>query len=245
MPRPRNRNRRDRGVRRRARRDIRTAFAPQFAELDRQGTQAGREAEQYQGQVSNLYTGLGGQLGQIGADFQAQLPGIQQGYQAAVGQLASQIPTGLPAAEGAAGGALFGAVGAGGLERLASAGQRGATSNASSLRQAAIDATNYQAAIGEDLQNFRQALREGRMDLVQQMGPMILSRIDELKDRAQQLRLAKQEFQLRQTATMQGLGLDQARFGLDRRQFAQGLQSQQGWEAFLRRLLQQANRGGP
>jgi hypothetical protein len=52
------------------------------------------------------------------------------------------------------------------------------------------------------------------------MAPLILSRIDELKERARQMALANKEFQLRKQATMQGLGLEQQRFGLERRSAA-------------------------
>jgi hypothetical protein len=210
-------NRASRRLTRRARRDVRASFKPQFNLLEREQTRAEQDASQYQGQMENLYGGLQNQLAEIGPQYQGQVADIQGNLTGSLGTLTGMLG-GTPAGEQAAAAGAFGAVGEGGLAGLASQAARGAGYNASAMRQGAIDQVNYSAAILEELKQFKQALSEQRQDLTGEMAPLILSRIDELKERARQMALANKEFQLRKQATTQGLGLEKARFGLERRE---------------------------
>ena len=246
----RNRRRGRRGdnrVRQRARRDVRASFAPELQSLQREGQQAEREAQQYSQRIGGMYEGLGQRLAPIGQLLTQQTGALQggltsslEGLQGMLGGVpGGEMTEGTPSGEIEAGKGVFGSIGAGGLSMIGATGAGGAAYNASALRQAAIDGTNYRASIMEDLAQFQQAMRDQRHDITSQMGPLIMSRIDELRDRAQQLRMAKQELALRKTATMSGLGLDKARFGLERQRFGQEQQGREGLAAMIRRLLQQ------
>jgi hypothetical protein len=208
----------DREFRSRARRDVRVAFRPQFQALGRSERAGERDAAQYQDQIQRIYASLQGSLEGLGPAYQAQVGAIQAGLQQALQGLQGGMlsPT---ASEQTAASVAFGSLGAGSLGQLASAGQRGAGYNTSALRQTAIDQANYQTSVLQDLDNFKKSLSEQRQDLSSQMAPLILSRIDELKDRAAQLRLANREFQLRKLATMSDIGMQEG--------------AQQGWQTFF------------
>lgn len=187
--------------RNRASRDVAAAYQPQYDALDRQQSTAEAQSAEYQQQIENLYNSLSETIGSLGPQYQAQVDQITQGLQSNLGSLASSLPGGLPSAELAGANGAFGAAGAAGLSSLSSQALRGAGYNTSALRQTAIDSANYQTSVLADLQDFRKSLDDQRMDLASQQAPLVLSRVDELRDRADQLALANKEFKLRQSAT--------------------------------------------
>jgi hypothetical protein len=199
-----------RRLRRRARRDVRGAYAPQLAGIARQEAQDQAQAEQYQSAIAQLYSALGSQLGTLQPAYAQQMAGIQGNYQSALGDLTGLLGSTAPAGELAASAGLLGNIGAGGLELLASQAARNAAYGTSAERQSAIDSTNYQANILQALQNALTDLASQRSDIFAAMPQQVLSRLDQLRDTAAQLGLARKEYQLRKEATESQIGNDQA-----------------------------------
>lgn len=202
-------------VRRRARRDVRVANQPLFNELDRVEDQAKDQLEEDQGRVGTIYDALAKELAglqqpgyaQIGSDLTAQL-----------GELTSMLGSSGPAGELAAAGNLFGGIGAGGLTQLASDRSRNLAYGTSVKRQAAVERATLRKNYLEDFRDLVDELSQRRLDVRGDMQAQILARIDELRDRKFQHRLAKDELAIREKIADRDFGFQNKQFRHQRNQ---------------------------
>lgn len=218
----------------RARRDVMLSLRPQLQDLRRTGKQARRQYRQSSHQVGDIYGALqdqlaplGGQYGQqatqIASDLQGQLAGL-------TGGLGSTVP-GVPASEIAAGTGMFGTIGAGALEQLASDRARNAAYQTSAQRQGAEEQAITKRNYLTDLTNFRSDLADQRHSLMGGASQSILQRLADLRDQAFQQSLANKEFQLRASSANQTDLANQAASGF--------------WQDYLALMQRRQGKGGP
>lgn len=247
----RDRPSRDRGrtgnFRARASRDISAAYQPVLDELTRQEEAGTADAAAYQDQVRQLYEGLQAALGGISPQMDQQLAGVQQRFTEGIGGLTGLLGSATPVGEQQAATGLLGNQATGGLSMLASQGGRAAAFGASTQRQAAIDSTSFQGNILEQLQQMRDSINRERTDITNQQPAQILSRVDELRQLAEQMRLARNEFRLRRMLAQEQLGMEQGRYTTEQRAARQERRSDQALGEFttaqLQNALQRARRG--
>lgn len=202
-----DRRRRRKGARgalsRRARRDVRLSYRPYLNQLRRTRRQGLRDYEQADERVQNAYAALASQLAPMAGQLQSSLGGVSGDLQAQLAQLAGNLGSsveGVPASEIGAGANLFGALGAGGLEQIASQGARGALYQDSAQRQGSIEQMITQRNMAQDQRDFLDDLRQQKLDTLRGMPAEIRSRLDFLRDQAFQNNLALRQFGLQQGA---------------------------------------------
>jgi hypothetical protein len=215
MP-PRNRNRnRNRGnnrtpLEKRAARDVKLAQRPELQAYHRAGQQASQQYQTDAQRVQDVYGALSGQLEALAAPYQQQVTDIGTQLTGQIAQLpgiTTQSIGAAPPAERAAGTALSSTIGAGTLEQLAAGAARNAAYNTSAQRQAGIESAVTQRNFGVDLQNFLDDLSERRLGVIEERRPLMLQRLDELRDQKFQQRMAEEQ-----------LGLERGQLNINRGQ---------------------------
>lgn len=190
-------------IRKRAKRDVKAAYQPQFDAIHRAKQQAVQEAHQQSRGLKSIYRGLNHQLRPLTANYNSAARGIQSGLQDQLAGLAGMLNmggnvNGIAPGEESAAKMAFGQLGAGGFATLAGDQQRQQAWGNSTLRQSAMERASGQRNLLEDKRQLLDDIRNQRIDLTGEMGPQILTRIDELRDSRAQRRLAQQELELRQ-----------------------------------------------
>lgn len=190
-------------IRKRAKRDVKAAYQPQFDAMNRAQGQIKTEARSDRKRIGNIYEALNQNLAPIQGQYDAAAQGIASGLQDQLGSLAGMLNMGsnaqglapgeLQAAQGA-----FGQLGASGLQTLAGDRSRQAAWQGSTQRQAALENMTAHRNLLEDKRQLLDDLRNQRVDLKGEMAPAILAHIGELRDTRAQRRLAQQELELRQ-----------------------------------------------
>lgn len=206
------------GLRKRARRDVRVALAPQFRDLERQEREASQLLETSTGRTGQTYERLQNDLARLLPGFVTQNQGIGQNLISDMGQLASTLGINAPTSgEGQAAQNLMGNIGGGGLNLLASGAQRNLGYGQSSVRQAGIDQASIEQNYLNAFRDVVEEIRQGRFDLKGDMGQQISARLDELRDRRADRKLAQQELELRQELAEKQLGFQKKQYRQGRR----------------------------
>lgn len=202
-----------RRLRRRATRDVRTAYDPYLDSLRREEDQARAEHERTTGQIGNIYDALADVLAPLSGRFDETAAGIQSDYNTSIGSFGSQFGQGFAPAAAiggkvgdaaaqatAAAANAYGTVGVGGNTLLAGDRMR----NAQYLsRMTAVGGLAEKDAQMEALDIKNQLLddiRNRRLDIRGDMKSAIAQRIDELKQQRIDNRLARKQFRLNKQA---------------------------------------------
>jgi hypothetical protein len=225
-PRQRRRRRRRGGSPdfRRARRDVMMSFKPYRRELGQARKEGIRDFKTANARVGNVYGGLASELAPLSGQYADQMTGVREGLSSDLGGLADMLGStvpGVPQSEIAAGTNMFGTLGGGGLEQLASQQARNVGYNTSAQRQGALEKMTAQRNYGQDLTNFLSDLRGQRTDAARDIPGLIRQRMDELSDRGFDRSMALREFGLRSKAA--GLDMKLGQMGLQSSQQLQGL----------------------
>jgi hypothetical protein len=182
-----------------ARRDVMLSERPYLQELKRTRKQAIRDTRHASRRTKSIYRGLGHELRPLGGKFDNQAQDISQGLQSDLGQfeshLGSTVP-GVPQSEITAGTGLFGTIGAGSLEDLASQRSRNNAYNTSTQRQGSMESAiarrNYQVDLHDTLKDIGQQ----RLDLLRSTPQQIQARMDQLRQIAFDQMMAQKQFGL-------------------------------------------------
>jgi hypothetical protein len=234
----------------RAARDVKLAQRPELQAYHRAGQQATQQYQTDAQRVQDVYGALGGQLEALAAPYQQQVTDIGTQLTGQIAQLpgiTTQSIGAAPPAERAAGTALSSTIGAGTLEQLAAGAARNAAYNTSAQRQAGIESAVTQRNFGVDLQNFLDDLSERRLGVIEERRPLMLQRLDELRDQKFQERMAEEQLGLQrgQLGVSRGqldiqrgqLDLQRASLELDRMATQAAAQGDRAQAAFIRDLL--------
>jgi hypothetical protein len=204
---------------RRARRDVMMSYRPYRRELAAARREGTRDFRQANRRVGAVYGGLANELAPLSGQYAEQMAGIRGNLTSDLGgfadMLGSTVP-GVPQGEIAAGTNLYGTIGSGGLEQLASQQARNVGYNTSTQRQGALEKMTAKRNYGQDLTEFLSDLRRQRMDAARDIPALIRQRMDELSERGFDRSMALREFGLRSRAA-----------GLDNRLAQMGLNSSQ------------------
>lgn len=200
------------GVQRDARRDVMVANQPYLNDLRRSGKQARRITKRTSRRTSNIYKALGNQLAPLSGQYSDAVSGISgdlaEQLAGFTGMLGSEVP-GVPSGEIAAGTGLFGTIGAGTMQDLASQQARNVGYNTSAQRQGAIESAVAQRNYQKDLRDYLLDLNSERRDFKQGLAPMIQSRADELSRIAFDQMMAQRDYELRKLSANRAFNLSQ------------------------------------
>lgn len=191
-------NRREKKLQRRARRDVMIGLRPYLQELAFQRQQARGDTGEQLSRLGGIYGGLDQKLQQLEGDYGPQAQAITDQLQTDMGEWGQYLGSVSPAGELAQAAGLFGNIGAGAIGEIGAAQQRALDVNQSAQRQGAIEQVTTQRNALTDLDQLLQMIRDRRTQAMRGVGPEILSRMDTLRDRQQEMGLANREFNLRQ-----------------------------------------------
>lgn len=200
-----------------AKRDVMLSERPYLQELKRTGKQAKRQTRQSSRRTAGIYKSLGRELKPLSGQYEHQAQGISDGLQSDLsnftGMLGSDVP-GVPQSEIAAGTGLFGTIGAGTLQDLASQQGRNLAYNTSARRQGSIESATQRRNYQTDLSNFMKDLGQQRLDLMRGVPQQILARKDELARIAFDQLMANRNFGLQSSQVNQANASNSALAGL-------------------------------
>lgn len=174
-----------------AKRDVRLQTQPYFRELERQQRMAKDQMQEDSANVANIF-------GNYQQNLAGMLPGLQTASQnllASSGQNMAGLE-GLfssPEAQALAAGSAQGNLGMLGL-----IGQGNINSLKGSMQQGASQGTVFQQQFLADYQDIVRDLQTQRLDAKGDIGAQIAARLDELKQRKWEKRMAEKELELRQ-----------------------------------------------
>ena len=195
--------------RRQARRDVMLALRPQLRETKRQGTQVRREYDKYAGQMGGLYGLLDTQLADIGGDMGGQFDAIQDRYSGGVADIMGALGQSA-APDQAAFLNTLGSFALAGQNTLGTDMARESAYNASTRRQGGLESMVLGRNIRSDLQDALDMLRDERRDIMRDRGPMVMQRMDTLRQQAFDRSMALKELALRRAAVASANGDDAA-----------------------------------
>lgn len=178
-------------LRKRAQRDVEFANQPYLDELERQERLGKDDLNENQERVNSIYDALAAEL--TGINFNQGAQGIADQYSSDISGLADLLGTSTPAGEQAAAAGLLGNLGAGGLTMLASNAQRNVAYNASTKRQGAIERSTLRRNYLEDYRDLLDDIKNARIDVKQNMGQQLQTRLDDLRDQRFSRRLQERE----------------------------------------------------
>lgn len=220
-----------------ARRDVMLAFNPYKRELKRTMKQGTQDYRMMSDKMANVYGALDRTVaGLPGADY----AGISNQLSGDVGNLSSllgsQVPL-VPGEEMQAGLGVVGSIGAGGLTNIASQAARAGDYSNSVRTQGGIENVVGQRNALHELLNFKDDIRQQRLDAARDLPSLIRQRMSELRD---------QKFE--QSLALQQLALDRLKanrdFGLSNRSLDLQAASDAATAEYLRKKAQlEARRG--
>jgi hypothetical protein len=182
-----------------ARRDVMLSERPYIQELNRTRRQAKQDTRHASRRTRSIYGALGQALKPLGADFTNQSHGISQGLQSDLGgfesHLGSTVP-GVPQSEISAGTGLFGTIGAGSLEDLASQRSRNLAYNTSTQRQGSMESAVAQRNYQTDLRDTLKDIGQQKIDLMRSTPQQIQARMDQLRQIAFDQMMSQKQFGL-------------------------------------------------
>lgn len=159
--------------------------------------------EMAQDRIGNVYDALARELAPLQGAYDqqsqaiaAQLLASQQGL-APLLEMSPEF-TGFYAGETGAAQNLLGTLASGGQTLMANDRMRNLAYNTSAKRQAGIDESNLQSRYLAEYKELLDDIRQQKIDTLQDVPTQILSRLDELRDRRRQNRLAEAELALRE-----------------------------------------------
>lgn len=196
-------------LRKRARRDVRSAYAPAINAVDRAIGSAEDDYRFRDEQVQNIYSGLQDIMQPQGPRYDRAVEGIMGDYTKALGDFSSAFSDSFAPAE-AIGGAVgeqaakaaraaanaYGTIGTGGIKLLGDARERNANYFG---RMNVVGGLAEKDARFNQLSEYEQLLddlKNRRLDLSGEKSSAILTRLDELRQQRQDNRLARKQFQL-------------------------------------------------
>lgn len=196
-----------------ARRDVRLSQQPYFRELERQ-EQAQRDLyEESTSATQDIYGRVANELGDLIPNYRRATENIGTGLVSQMGTLAGNLGISLPqTGEGTAAQMAMGAIGGSGLNLLANNEQRNVNYAQSAKRQGVIDEATTERNFLEDMQDAVREISQMRIDARYDAGPQILARLDELKSRKKEERLATQELELRERIADDQLGFQKKQY---------------------------------
>lgn len=213
-----------------AHREVRNSVQDYLNTLKRSGKQAARQTTQTNQRTQDVYGALGTQLSALDAPYQSTMAEIGNNLSTQTAGLAPLLQQSVgqaPQTETAAASGLLGAIGSGGLSQLASSAATNAGYNQSAARQGSIESAITQRNALSDLGNFRQDLGQQRVDIMRQVGPQTLQRMDQLKQQGLDRRLA-----------LANLAISQGQYGMQQTAFATDQASQLSQQNIWNQIMQ-------
>lgn len=221
---------------RQAKRSVNIANRPYERELDRQAREAKDRYGEQETAYNDIYNRLGNQLGQLRPEYNQAARGITQNYtknlEGLVGMLAPALPETtmqvgdqtmsdtanlMSPEEQSAGVGLFGGLGAGGYQLLASDKQRNLDWMKSSQAQSEMDRAQMRKNNLEDMRDILDEIDQGRLDLKREIGPQILARWDELRAERQARKMQERELAIAEEQFNKTFGLQKQEQRSERR----------------------------
>lgn len=187
-------------VQRQARRDVRAASRPLFNDLERQEREAKDIYEESLDSNSDIYHRTENMLGDLMPNWKDATGNIASDFTGQLSGLNSMLGISNPTtSEGMAGQQLLGAIGGGTLGTLAENQQRNTNYMQSSKRQALYDRNEMERGYLEDFTDIMNELKKTRFDLKGDIRSQVLARVDDLRERAFDKKMARREYQLRKS----------------------------------------------
>ena len=228
--------------RKQARRDVMLALRPQLRETKRQGKDVRREYDKYAGQMGGLYGLLDTQLADIGGDMGSQFTANQDRYSGGVADIMAAIGQSTAPDQGAFLNTL-GSFALAGQNTLGTDAARETAYNASTRRQGGLESMVLGRNIRSDLQDALDQLRDERRDIMRDRGPMVMQRMDTLRQQQFDRQMALKELALRRAAVASANG-DDAAMGAFLQDYAKNALGNSGGRGGRRRNRRRRGGGG-
>jgi hypothetical protein len=216
---------RRRKVYRQAARDVRLSNKPSLQAIKRETKRGTNEFGDYMAAADSAYRGLINELQGLNPQYNQISNNIADTLNTQLSGLAGLLGTanpepapegspegiayGTPAGEAAAAAGLYGTLGAGGLELLASQRQRNLGYTTSAKRQGAIERETAQTNLVQDYKDFLQEMRDRRLGITSTMPVEIRQRMDQIRQQNLQNRLARQQMALAQQEAASNAALNE------------------------------------
>lgn len=203
--------RRGGSVRNAATRDVGLVIRPQLRELRNQRRGAKRDYRDFNQQMKGLYGALSAEFQDIGNDLGGQFGDIQGDYSGGIADIMGGLAqTTAPDQAGFLN--TLGTFALAGQNELSSDQSREAAYNASVRRQGGIEGMQVRRDASGDLRDILDDLRLARRDVMRDRGPLVLSRLDQLRQQQFDKRMALADLALRRRALDEagamGTGID-------------------------------------
>lgn len=198
--------RRGGSVRSAATRDIGLVVRPQLRELRNQRRGAKRDYRDFNQQMKGLYGALSAEFQDIGNDLGGQFGDIQGDYSGGIADIMGGLAqTTAPDQAGFLN--TLGTFALAGQNELASDQSREAAYNASVRRQGGIEGMQVRRDASGDLRDILDDIRLARRDVMRDRGPLVLSRLDQLRQQQFDKRMALADLALRRRALAEAGGM--------------------------------------
>lgn len=190
------------GIRRDAKRDVGLAIRPELREIRNAKRGLKRDYRGYANQMGGLYGILGRELGGIGGQMSGEFDEVQGDYTQGVESIMSALgQTTAPDQAGFLN--TLGSFALAGQNDLSTDASREVAWNASNQRQGGLESMVLQRNIRGDLQEGLDDLRTARRDVIHDRGPMLMQRMDQLREQQFARSMALKELALRRQALAQ------------------------------------------
>lgn len=189
-------------LRQRAVRDVGLVVRPQLRDLRRERRTARRDYRDYNAQMRNLYGELAAEFEDIGGDLGGEFADIQGDYSGGVADIMGALQqTTAPDQAGFLN--TLGTFALAGQNELSSDQSREAAYNASVRRQGGIEGMQVRRNARAELQDQLNDIRFARRGIMADRGPLVMSRLDQLRAQQFDQRMALADLALRRKAANQ------------------------------------------